>query len=83
MIEAIFNVIFGFIMNMLSVFPASTLTYDNYSFASTLLQMLGYFNSFVGNDIFLVAIGHSIFFWTAEFAWAVIEWIYKKIPGVD
>lgn len=83
MLEAIFNVIFGFMLGIFNLLPNSTLTYDHYSWVNTLLQALAYFNSFIGNDMFLVVIGHSIFFWTAEVMWSIVEWIYKKIPGVD
>lgn len=34
-------------------------------------------------DVWLVTIS-NIFFWIiAQFTWAIIEWIYKKIPGVS
>lgn len=82
-IEGLFNCIFTFILFLFDMLPNSTLAYDNHIWVNTLLETLAYFNSFVGNDIFLVAAGHAIFFWTAEIIWSVTEWIYKKIPGVD
>ena len=31
-----------------------------------------------------VAILSNITFWASvQFSWAIIEWVYKKIPGVD
>ena len=31
-----------------------------------------------------IAIIFSVGFWTSiHFSWAIIEWLYKKIPGVD
>lgn len=83
MIELIFNIIFNFMLTIFNMLPNSSLAYDSYSWVDTLLQALAYFNSFIGVDMFLVAVGHTLFFFTAELMWSVVEWIYKKIPGVD
>lgn len=83
MIEAILNVVFYFMLSIFNFLPSSSLAYDSYSWVDTLLHCLAYFNSLIGVDIFLVAAGHSIFFWAAELAWSMVEWIYKKIPGID
>lgn len=34
-------------------------------------------------DVWLIVIGNIAFWLTAQLAWAVIEWIYKKIPGIN
>ena len=34
-------------------------------------------------DLWLLIIGNVTFWATVQFSWAGIEWVYKKIPGVD
>lgn len=39
--------------------------------------------SLLPNGFFSAFIGSVIFYMTAQFGWVVVEWVYKKIPGVD
>lgn len=48
-----------------------------------LLNIIGYGCAFIGTDFFLALLGNIIFWLTAQMGWAVIEWVYKKIPGVN
>jgi hypothetical protein len=34
-------------------------------------------------SLFLVFIGNILFWLSAQMIWAIIEWVYKKIPGVN
>lgn len=34
-------------------------------------------------DLFLICIGNVSFWLSIQMLWAIIEWIYKKIPGVS
>ena len=34
-------------------------------------------------ELFIIFIGNMIFWLGVQMVWAVIEWIYKKIPGVN
>lgn len=34
-------------------------------------------------DVWLILIANITFWLTVQMVWAVIEWLYKKIPGVD
>lgn len=34
-------------------------------------------------DVFMMAFGNFMFWQLTHFTWAIIEWIYKKIPGVN
>lgn len=45
-------------------------------YLSPILSLLpnGFFSSFISS---------VTFYMTAQFGWVVIEWVYKKIPGVD
>lgn len=48
-----------------------------------LLDILGYGVYFMGFSTFNLVIGSIAFWFTVDIAWAVIEWIYIKIPGVN
>lgn len=34
-------------------------------------------------DVWTIILANIGFWLFAQFAWAIIEWVYKKIPGVD
>ena len=34
-------------------------------------------------SLFILVISNVIFWTTVQFGWAVVEWFYKKIPGVN
>lgn len=34
-------------------------------------------------DVFVTVVGNIVFWTTVHLGWAVFEWCYKKIPGVD
>lgn len=49
---------------------------------NALLDIIGYGCAFIGTDFFLAFIGNIVFWLTAQLGWAIIEWVYKKIPGI-
>lgn len=46
-------------------------------------NIIGYGCAIIGTDFFLAILGNIIFWLTVQMTWAIIEWIYKKIPGVE
>ena len=34
-------------------------------------------------DVWVVVIANGVIWITVQFGWAIFEWVYKKIPGVD
>lgn len=48
-----------------------------------LLKYVSYGMYILGSQFFLTVIGMIVFWLSAQFIWAVIEWIYIKIPGVS
>ena len=54
----------------------------NYGFG-VVLDLIGYGVNFMGSSTFQLCISTIGFWFTIDMAWACIEWIYKKIPGVD
>lgn len=48
-----------------------------------ILDILGYGVYFFGASTFTFVISSIAFWFTVDIAWAVIEWLYVKIPGVN
>lgn len=38
---------------------------------------------FFPNDVWIVTMSNISFWLIAQMAWAALEWVYKKLPGVD
>lgn len=64
----------------ISVFPQFTMGAYNFITSSELLR-IGLF--FLPDGFWSVFLSSVIFWLTANFGWAIIEWIYKKIPGIS
>lgn len=48
-----------------------------------LINLIGYGVYFMGFSTFQLCISSISFWFTVDIIWACIEWVYKKIPGVD
>lgn len=48
-----------------------------------LLDVLGYGVYFFGANTFCMVVSSIVFWLTVDLVWAIIEWIYKKIPGIS
>jgi hypothetical protein len=47
------------------------------------LKNLSYGLYFFDSTLFALIIGNIVFWLTVQFTWAIIEWIYIKLPGVN
>lgn len=82
----ILETIFGLFLNLIRVFvdfvnlsPAVSLPDWGIHFTSLFLKCLAFFPF----DIWSILISNILFWMGVHFVWAVIEWIYVKIPGVS
>lgn len=50
---------------------------------SSFFYVLGYGVSVIGLSNFVMMLGSVMFWYSVQLTWAVVEWIYKKIPGVS
>lgn len=82
----ILETIFGLFLNLIRVFvdfinlsPAVSLPDWGVHFTSLFLKCLSFFPF----DIWSILISNILFWIGVHFVWAVIEWIYVKIPGVS
>lgn len=50
---------------------------------SSVFDILAKGVSVIGLSNFALFLGSAIFWYTVQLTWAVIEWLYKKIPGIN
>ena len=70
----------GLITLLINLFPVIE------SFPTTfgaVTNIIGYGCAIIGTDFFLSILGNIIFWLSVQLSWALIEWIYKKIPGLN
>lgn len=79
-VEGLLNLLFLPIEGIISLLPS------NISLPGWLqdtADMLSKALLFFPVDVWIIVLGNIIFWHVALIAWALIEWVYKKIPGID
>ena len=79
-IELVTSPMFLLIDSIIALIPEG-LVLPNYILQT--LDLLKYPLSIFPVDLWVVIISNVIFWYGAQMSWAIIEWVYKKIPGVD
>lgn len=80
-IEGIINVCFIFVNFLINLLPYNVDTTTGS--LSSFLDLLGFGIYVIGPGPFVLIIGSIITWFIIHISWAVIEWIYKKIPGIS
>lgn len=81
-VEAVCSLFFNLIhlfINAISISPGFVIPAWQVDAASLLGRALFFFPV----DVWAVAIGSFVFWTSAQFAYAILEWLWKKLPGVD
>lgn len=68
------------ITSLFSAFPKIPMAIYNISGLTRLLEVV---NALLPNGYFPVWVSTVLFFKSFSLVWALIEWLYKKIPGVS
>lgn len=76
-----FFIFINFLIGLLGGFFGDV-QFINYGF-DVVIDLLGYGVFFMGYSTFSLVISSIGFWFTIDMAWACIEWLYKKIPGVE
>lgn len=79
-IESFCNILFILVNLIINLVP-SGLTLPDWFFAFANLIQKALF--FFPIDVFTTVISVVISCYGAQFVWAIIEWVYKKIPGIN
>lgn len=79
-VKLVFSPIFAIINFVISLLPAN---YSLPNFYQDSVSILSKGLAFFPSDVWIIVIT-NIFFWLyVQFSWSLVEWVYKKIPGVD
>lgn len=79
-IESIISVLFSIAKFIIGLLPSIDLTVSD---GGSLATILGYGLYFFPADVWIVFIGNAIAIIGVSLTYVVIEWVYKKIPGID
>ncbi len=78
---ALLNVIFAAIYGICYLMPDAAYSLPNWSVSAMKLISTGL--KIFPTDVWVAVVANALFWIMLHFTWAVIEWVYKKIPGVD
>lgn len=81
LLELIFAPLFLFINFLIGLIP--NFQTFNSDVPQTFMDYVGYGLYFFGTTPFILVITCVLFWCGIELAWSIIEWIYRKIPGVS
>lgn len=80
LLMAPFWLLVDMIIGFLSIFAGTPTIWVG---IDVLTKYVSYALYMFGNDFFLTVIGMIVFFLTINMAWVIIEWLYKKVPGIS
>lgn len=80
-IEAIIDMIFLPLQGLINLLP--NVSSPPTPPIETALEIVSYSAYFFPMGVFVFLINNFLFWYTALLTWAIIEWTYKKIPGVS
>lgn len=81
-IQFIMIALTGFLVKIIGSISFDGITTD-LSGVSTLADIIGKGFVFFPSWLWGVCIANIVAWKGLHFAWAIIEWVYKKVPGVD
>ncbi|MDE5782240.1 MAG: hypothetical protein K2I03_12320 [Lachnospiraceae bacterium] len=79
--EAILTLIFGVLKHIINFIPETLFELPEYSLY--FFKMVAAGLSFFPADLFRVCVANILFWILIQYGWSFVEWVYKKIPGVD
>lgn len=84
-VQSLMDIVFSFIDFLLSLLPDVSLEqfFSVISNVTGITEIIKYGSAFFPVGLWTFFIGNVVFWKTILIGWACIEWLYKKIPGVD
>lgn len=79
--EGIFSIFLNAVYGLASAIPMALYELPNWALQTLKLCKIGL--GIFPADVWTICIGNGVFWLAVQFVWAIIEWIYKKVPGVD
>ena len=82
-IEFFFDIIFGFLEFLIGCFPE----FPDFSILNVALSPLFYVLKLINNFVSVPLLGRCgliiLFVYNIKFAWSIVMWLIRKIPGVS
>lgn len=80
-VELLLSPIFLLIRGFIALIPDTGFSLPGWflTFADVVRVGLSFFPS----NVFIIIIGNIAFWLTLHMTWSIIEWLYKKLPGVS
>lgn len=72
--------LFGLLTLILELMPTFTTPVVGFN---TIIDIAGYGTRILGTNFCLLVIGNIVMWLTIQMGWSIIEWVYKKLPGVE
>ncbi len=82
-LDAIFTVFFAIAGLILSLIPELKFFDLFYLDLAAVWAPVTIVFDFFPYDLFMLCLESKFFWMTFDFAWNIIKWLYKKLPGVD
>lgn len=80
-IEGLFSLLFGVVEIVINLMPS--MTPPGVDGVVGMRTLLSYALTWFPLDLWIALIVNISFWLTVQIGWVVIEWTYKKIPGID
>ena len=81
-IEFLLDIVFGVINMFLSLLPELP-GFSQFQGLLGFIELVGYGSIFIDLSVFLSCLLVWFALWQFEFVYSILEWLWKKIPGVD
>lgn len=75
------SIIFSAVYGICYLMPSAAYSLPSWSVSA--LKVISTGLKIFPSDVWMICIANGVFWIGLQFTWAIIEWIYKKIPGVD
>lgn len=79
-LERIFDFLLIFVDFFITLLPTFDLSSNSFL---AIYELMSYGVWIVGKETFVLIMSSILAWFTIFYGWAVIEWVYKKIPGIN
>lgn len=78
--EGFFSCLFGIVYELISYIPEFIVNIPDWFVETVKIIRIGL--GIFPTDVFVICVGNGCFWLTAQFSYSILEWLWKKIPGV-
>lgn len=79
-IESVLNLLFGLVRLIIAFIPTG---FALPGWLTNFITFVGTGLSFFPSNVFTISISNIAFWLGVQMTWAIVEWLYKKVPGLN